>query len=277
MAYSSKMMENYNVASIFVIESSQEIEEIKIDLANNGYNAIRIQEGLDLHGVFASSIQAQISARQEQYSKSMLATTAFNIAVDVYQGLVNLFRVTFENEKDIMLELGLYGKREQSASGFITQSTHFYNTLLNKDKIYNRIAKFQITKEMLQADLQLVKDFEQFNKEQEAAKGTFGKTTDLRDKSYRELRHWMREFEKVNKIVFKKKPYLLEQLRFKALSNITNKQKTTDSTDGQTTAKTKKTKNGAPITPLTNNTTETIPVTPALNNQESPTANNQES
>jgi cytochrome c556 len=257
MAYTSKNMENYNVAAIFTIENSQLIDEIRIELVNRGYDAIRMQEGIDLHGDFASSIQAQISARQEQYSKTMRAMIAYNIAVNVYQGLVNLFRVTLENERDIMLELGLIGKREQSASGFIVQSTHFYNTLLNKDKIYNRIAKFQITKEMLQADLQLVKDFEQANREQEDAKGAFGEKTNLRDKAYRKLRHWMREFERVNKIVFKDKPYLLERLQFKALTEITNKKKPTDPTDEQ---------------PPT-----TTPATQVQNNPESVTANNHES
>jgi cytochrome c556 len=261
MAYTSKMMENYNVAAIFTIENSQLIDEIRIELVNRGYDVIRMQEGADLHGDFASSIQAQISARQEQYSKTMRAMTAYNIAVNVYQGLVNLFRVTLENERDIMLELGLIGKREQSTSGFITQSTHFYNTLLNKDKIYNRIAKFQITKEMLQADLQLVKDFEQANKEQEAAKGAFGEKTELRDKAYRKLRHWMREFERVNKIVFYDKPYLLERLRFKALTDISRKEKpTTTPTDGQ---------------PPTQTTTP--PTTQVPSNPESVTANNHES
>jgi len=261
MAFTSKNMENYNVAAIFTIENSQLIDEIRIELVNRGYDAIRIQEGLDLHSAFASAIQAQISARQEQYSKTMIATTAFNIAVNMYQGLVNLFRVTFENERDIMLELGLIGKREQSASGFIAQSTHFYNTLLNKDRIYNRIAKFQITKEMLQADLLLVKDFEQANKEQEAAKGVYGESVDLREKTYRKLRHWMREFEKVNKIVFKDKPYLLERLRFKALTEISRREKTdTTPTDGQTTTQ-----------------TTTTPATQVQNNPESVTANNHES
>ncbi|MCX6582849.1 MAG: hypothetical protein NT166_21950 [Candidatus Aminicenantes bacterium] len=257
MAYSSKMMENYSVAAIFTIENSQGIDEIRIELNNRGYDAIRIQEGADLHSDFASAIQAQIIARQEQYTKTMRTLTAFNIAFNVYQGLVNLLRVTFENEKDIMQELGLFGKRERSASGFITQSTFFYNTLLNKDKIYNRIAKFQITKEMLQADLELVNDFEKANQEQEDAKGSFKEETKKRDISYRKLRHWMREFEKVNKIVFHDKPYLLERLRLQALTDITNKTKPTDSTDDQ---------------PPT-----TTPATQVQSNPESVTANNHES
>jgi len=261
MAYSSKMMENYNVAAIFTIENSQGIDEIRIELNNRGYDAIRIQEGADLHSDFASAIQAQIIARQEQYTKTMRTLTAFNIAFNVYQGLINLLRVTFENEKDIMQELGLFGKRERSASGFITQSTFFYNTLLNKDKIYNRIAKFQITKEMLQADLELVKDFEKANQEQEDAKGAFSEAVDLRDKAYRKLRHWMREFEKINKIVFYDKPYLLERLRFKALTDITRYTKSsTTPSDGQTTTK-----------------TTTTPTTQVQNNPESVTANNHES
>jgi len=248
------------VAAIFTIENSQQIEEIRIELANRGYDAIRIQEGADLHIDFASAIQAQIIARQEQYTKTMRALTAYNVAFNVYQGLVNLLRITFENERDIMQELGLFGKRERSASGFITQSTFFYNTLLNKDRIYNRIAKFQITKEMLQADLELVKDFEKANREQEDAKGLFGEATDLRDKAYRKLRHWMREFEKINKIVFYDKPYLLERLRFKALTDISRKEKPStvppDSQQPPATA---------------------APATQVQSNPESVTANNHES
>lgn len=226
MSYSNKRMEDYSVASLIAIENSQVSEEIKTAIDGMGYDALSMQVGFDLHSVFAKSIQDHIIARLEQYAKTKRAKTAFNIAFTVYQGLVNLFRVTLENEKDLMEELGLYGERDHTTSGFITQSTHFYNTLLQKDKIFNRIAKFQITKEILQADLKLVNDFEIANRERKDAMGVFQRATAARGEAYRALRHWMREFEKTCRIVLKDKPQLCERLGFREPSDISRKTKT---------------------------------------------------
>jgi hypothetical protein len=257
MAYMNKMMEDYNVASLIAIENSQLSEEIKTAINGIGYDAISIQVGLDLHSVFARSIQEHIAARLNQSAATKRARIALHMALDVYQGLVNLFRVTFENDKDIMSELGLYGDRDHTTSGFIVQSTHFYNTLLTKDKIYNRITKFQITKEMLQADLNLVRDFEVANREKIDARGVYQRATAARNEAYHALRHWMKEFEKSCRIVLKDKPQLCERLGFRELSDIvTHSKSSTNSTDDQTTSKTTAT-----------------PATPVQNNQES--ANNQ--
>jgi hypothetical protein len=263
MAYINKMMEDYSVAALIAIENSQVSEEIKSAIGNMGFDATRIQVGLDLHSVFARSIQDHIAARLNQFAATKRARIALTVAFDVYLGLVNLFRTTFENEQDIMQELGLLGVRDHTTSGFIVQSTHFYNTLLTKDKIYNRIAKFQITKEMLQADLNLVRAFEVANREKMDARGVYQRATAARNEAYKALKHWMKEFEKTCRIVLKDKPQLCERLGFRDLSDIVRGGKSsTTPTDEQTKAK--------------NTKTATL-VTPAPNNQESPTANNHES
>lgn len=223
MSYSSKIMEDYVVSTIFAIENSQNVEEIKTDLLSMGYDITRIQEGTALHVLFKNAVQGQVAARQDQYAKTTRAKKMFNKAFRVYMGLVDLLRTTFENDNDLMQELGLVGDRERSASGFITQSTHFYNTLLQKDKIFNKISKFQITKEMLQADLALVTDFQKANQEKIDAMGFFQRATAVRNKSYLDLRHWMREFEKTCHIVLKDKPQLIEQLGFQDPSDIVRK------------------------------------------------------
>ncbi|MCX6582813.1 MAG: hypothetical protein NT166_21770 [Candidatus Aminicenantes bacterium] len=123
MSYINKMMEDYSVASLIAIENSQVSDEIKVAIAGIGYDVISIQVGLDLHSVFARTIQDHIAARLNQYAATKRARIAFTMAFDVYQGLVNLFRVTLENEKDIMQELDLYGDRNHTTSGFIVQST----------------------------------------------------------------------------------------------------------------------------------------------------------
>ncbi|MCX6584729.1 MAG: hypothetical protein NT166_31540 [Candidatus Aminicenantes bacterium] len=225
MAYINKMMEDYSVASLIAIENSQVSDEIKVAIGGIGYDAISIQVGLDLHSVFARTIQDHIAARLNQFAATKRARIAFTVAFDVYQGLVNLFRVTLENEKDIMQELGLYGERDHTTSGFIVQSTHFYNTLLLKDKIYNRIAKFQITKEMLQADLNLVRDFEVANREKIDARGVYQRATAARNEAYHPLKHWMKEFEKSCRIVLKDKPQLCERLGFRELTDIVSHSK----------------------------------------------------
>jgi hypothetical protein len=260
MAYINKMMENYSVAALIAIENSQVSDEIKVAIGGIGYDAISIQVGLDLHSVFARTIQDHIAARLNQYAATKRTRIAFTLAFDVYQGLVNLFRVTFENEKDLMEELGLYGDRDHSTSGFIVQSTHFYNTLLLKDKIYNRIAKFQITKEMLQADLNLVRDFEVANRDKMDARGVYQRATAARNEAYHPLKHWMKEFEKSCRIVLKDKPQLCERLGFRELSDIVRRPKPStvppDSQQPPATA---------------------APATQVQNNPESVTANNHES
>ncbi|MCX6582814.1 MAG: hypothetical protein NT166_21775 [Candidatus Aminicenantes bacterium] len=130
-----------------------------------------------------------------------------------------------------------------------------------KDKIYNRIAKFQITKEMLQADLNLVQDFEVANREKIDARGVYQRATAARNEAYHPLKHWMKEFEKSCRIVLKDKPQLCERLGFRELSDIvSHKKSSTTPTDGQTTP------------PPT-----TTPATQVQSNQESVTANNHES
>lgn len=227
MPETNRLMENYRVAAIFAIENSQNVEEIKVALNTIGYDEARIQEGTVLHTIFAEAVQAHIAARRDQYSKTLTADSVFDNAYSVYIDLVNLLRASLAGERIIMQELGLFGKRYRNASGFITQSTYFYSILLQKDRLFQRVSKFQITKEMLEANLDLVSEFEKANQIKRDAIGAFQRATEVRDKAYFELRHWMREFERACQIVLKGMPQLCERLGFREIRDITRKRKST--------------------------------------------------
>lgn len=238
MGYSHKILEEYIVASLISIENSQEIDEIRESIIDFGFGPEGIQEGRDMHTEFKRLVHDVVTKKQEKVSMGIRVRKKFRVAFVPYNEYVGMLRVHLVDDPEALELLGLNRPRDLSTAGFIAQATRFYQTLLTNDEVFNKITKFMLTREKLQAKFELVETYQRVDQKQEDSKGAFKRALAARDEYFVKFRKWMREYEKACRAALKDRPQLIERLAFTTLSQLISKRKkrTTEPTTTEPTA-----------------------------------------
>lgn len=162
--------------------------------------------------------QEQKIAHGEQLKATQLMEEAWEKAKIPYMDNVTLFRKTFANETGILSMLGLVGNRADGIAKWLEQANRFYSKALADDSIIEKVAYFNLTREKLQADWDLVKELEKAEAHQESCKGAAQDATKLRNAALKELREWFSKFVAAARIAFADRPQLLEKMGIKVKS-----------------------------------------------------------
>jgi hypothetical protein len=225
MSFTNRVMEIFAVSAANSIETSQNIPEIRDSIVEYGYGPVIIQEGRDMHTEFHGSVQEQVQMRQEVRAQNILTRSAFGTAYSSYLELVDMLRTHLSRDRATAFILGLPGQRERKPQAFITQATYFYKTLIGNDTVFNRITKYQLTREKLQAAFDLVIDYQEEFRKKEDANGAMQRATAKRNENFANFFKWVREFEKACRAALKDRPQLIERLGFSDLHNLRAKKK----------------------------------------------------
>jgi hypothetical protein len=233
-------MENVLSSARVAIENAQTNEEIKGFIINYGYDDERLQEGLELLKTADDLYQAQKSKRGEQITVSNQLQEKFDHAYNLYIGYVKLARLVLKDDPGAITTLGLVGERKRTFPGFIAQAKQFYLNAMNNEEIFEKIKKFAITKEKLQAGLDLLSEIEKTDSFQESKKGASQDATLLRNTAFKKLMQWMSEFTQASRIALASRPQLLETLGilarsegYKRKSKNENEEETEDLTESE--------------------------------------------
>ena len=212
MKISKRKMANVLASARVAIENAQANEEIKGFIVNYGFDDERLQEGSELLKTAEALYQEQKSKRGDQITVSNQLQEKFDHAYTLYMGYVKLSRLALKDDPGANTTLGLVGERNRTFSGFIAQAKQFYLNAMNNEEIFEKIKKFAITKEKLQAGLDLLSEIEKTDRPQESKKGASQDATLLRNTAFKELMQWMSEFTVASRIALASRPQLLETL-----------------------------------------------------------------
>ncbi|MCP5051929.1 MAG: hypothetical protein GY940_32475, partial [bacterium] len=116
-------------------------------------NIDRLQEALVLRNGDNTLYLSLLSNRGEQVKVGILLEQKLKLVSDKFSTFMNLLKLEFFNDPQLIREFGIEGEKKRTIPGFSAQSTNSYSNLKKKPHILKRVAKLNITPERLQADL----------------------------------------------------------------------------------------------------------------------------
>lgn len=181
-------------------------------LQSFGYTAKQFREALKktrgvekLHGE-----QKELQARQHEATR--IALQKRKIANDTYMRILKTCRLAFPGETELTYKLKLSGRRRHSFGGWIAQVTSFYQTILEDPNAVAVLARYNIPRKMLEKGMHQALEAEIASDFQVSTLGDAQNATDMKNRAFKELAGWVRDFLKVADVAFKKAPHLRKEI-----------------------------------------------------------------
>ena len=180
-----------------LIEKAMADPELAPLLARLGHDIAVLEQGRAL----CEQVRALQRTQELQYALRFDATSALKSARITAEtnltGLQELARLVFENEHGVGVALGLRSPGKVGLALWIERARRFYSNALAHPELLHRLARFNVTREQLEAGRQEVEALEQARRLQVSTHEQALKATRERDAAAAGLSRWMREFKVV--------------------------------------------------------------------------------
>ncbi|MEO1255190.1 MAG: hypothetical protein AAFY41_09945, partial [Bacteroidota bacterium] len=200
------------INSSVAITNGKSNAQINSEMALYSYSDAKMAEGEAL----LKDAQDKHEKQKQEYGEQYAATDALETAMfetnKQYMRHVKLARIAFEGDKEAINALQLQGRRKQTYTGWINQSSIFYKNALKNDAIKAELVSMNIPEATLMAMEEKIKDVHDKLTEQLKEKGEAQKATEVRDNALEDLLDWMAKYKAVAKVAFEDDPQLIEIL-----------------------------------------------------------------
>ncbi len=187
-------------------------EEAKTLLAAYGYTEPVNQEGKGLFDKAYVLNQTQKKEYGEKFGATEVYQKARLSAYEMYIEFAELTRRAYKRDKPVLNELDLVGERERTHGQLLVQMDHFYDIVMADANKLQKLARFAITVERLQAGHGLVETMKKTYQDQHKETSEAQRATRDRDEAMDVLDDWMSDFIVVAPMAFKKQPEFLERM-----------------------------------------------------------------
>ncbi|MEQ9439128.1 MAG: hypothetical protein RIG62_08760 [Cyclobacteriaceae bacterium] len=191
------------------LDAARTNTDITKDLAKQGYNGERIDEGIALLTTVKAGQQEYQNAIGDQCNATDALQKALEAANSTYMYQLKLARLAIPQDRDLWRTLKLNGRREKSFSGWLEQTEAFYANAPQALPLLKPHGITVASLEQAKAQIQAVMDA---RVKQTHSKGTAQVSKQQRDESIADLRAWMQDFIRTAKFVYAKNPQQLESL-----------------------------------------------------------------
>ena len=213
MILTNKSIEKYLEKTRITLQTLKDDAYVKGVILSYGYTDERLDEGIVLRSEVDEAYHVLITSRGEQAKSSLFLREKFDEVSKKFSYLASIFKTAFYETPELIKELGLDGERKRRISSFIVQATNFYTNTMAKQHILDSIARFQLTPEKLQAELDKVKVLQDLHKQHTNLMGENQRLTLERDKKLAKLKRYMKQLKTVLFMLFEQEnPQILERL-----------------------------------------------------------------
>ncbi|MCX6583104.1 MAG: hypothetical protein NT166_23265 [Candidatus Aminicenantes bacterium] len=213
MARTNKTIEIYLYREGLTLQDSKTDTLIKDQIGTYGYNDVRLEEGITMHGIVTSINQNLIAGRGEQLKLAVLVKDQFGEVRRKYSHLVEVLKSHFHNSKDIIKELALDDPIRQTIPTFVPRAINFYTLIINRPHLLAAAVIFGLTAEKLQEEINQVTKLLGLHKQHRILIGENQRLTKERDIKLEEFRRYMNEFKSILFMLFEKdNPQILERI-----------------------------------------------------------------
>jgi hypothetical protein len=153
-----------------------------------GFDEAKLDEGLQLLNELESAAQAQ----KVEYGEQLQATETFydtwKTTQKKYNIAVAIARIEFDEDAAAQTALQLGGRRKRAVAGWVSQATAFYQGLLDNAAWLAKMAGYDDAR--VQAELTLVSQLGELDRQQEKETGESRAATKARDDKYDVCNGW---------------------------------------------------------------------------------------
>lgn len=211
-AYSNKSQTVRLAHAELALNNAKNLPDLLADLALQGYGEEKLDEGLALLATAQTAVRTQDREYGEQLDASDRLTAEAKAARKVYMRHVKLARTVLEDDRGLLEDLGLRGRRKRSLVGWLDQARNFYTSALAKPEILARLDAVKITEPMLTDTLAAVEEVETQRRTAREEREDSQSATVAKDRAMEPLDTWMGTFFTVARVVFEDEPQKLEAL-----------------------------------------------------------------
>lgn len=194
------------------LNNAKDLPDLLADLSLQGYGEEKLDEGLALLATAQTAVPTQDREYGEQLDASDELTAEAQAARKVYMRHAKLARTVLEDDRGLLEDLGLRGRRKRSLVGWLDQARNFYTSALAKPEILARLDAIKITEPMLTDTLAAVEAVEEQRRTAREEREDSQSATVAKDKAMEPLDKWMGKSFKVARVVFEDEPQKLEAL-----------------------------------------------------------------
>lgn len=179
-----------------------------------GYNTERINVGIGNWDITIDKNNQKLIKKAEYHTASREARIIRVDADNTYMHHVDTSRLAFKDDPDTCEKLLLKGAREHNLGGWAHQAATYYENILAMPAAVEEMAKHNVPLEELQAGQQKVKAALEAAEVTRQKKAEAEDATQQKNKAYKILKAWMRDFLKIVDIAFKENPQFKEKAGF---------------------------------------------------------------
>lgn len=179
-----------------------------------GYTPIRLQAAKKLCEKAETAHYNQLSKRAEQITATSTYYQLKEKAHATYLHIIQTCRLAFAKEPAVQFQLELKGKRKHDHGGWTMQTKYFYDTILSLPGAVAQLAKYNITREDLEAGNRELKEAIAASARKLNGMAEAQMATDSKNRVFKELRGWMNDYLKMMQVALKPEPQLKEKLGF---------------------------------------------------------------
>jgi len=157
-----------------------------------------------------------VKQQEKEYGEKLGASDELDAAraeaYETYIDLVGLARIALKRDRNLQSQLDLGGEREKAHDESYMQMLNFYDAALNSPEIQNKLARFNVTPDKLNAGKALVAAIQEKKQARLKEASEAQRATHDRDEAMSAIDDWMSDFIGVSRIALRKHPEYLERL-----------------------------------------------------------------
>jgi hypothetical protein len=137
---------------------------------------------------------------------------AKDIFHEEYISDLELARIAFRNDQNILSKIDASGTRERGIAEYLGQAENFYKSLAEDPSLLEKMAVFGYTTEIINERLASIGNIWGHMRQIEREEGDSQHQVNIRDEKLDELDDWASIYKRVARVVFKDEPQYLEKL-----------------------------------------------------------------
>jgi hypothetical protein len=176
-----------------------------------GYTPERLQAGVDLYNETALSFQIQKKEYTEQYYATNSFVAAFETFRKTFSNFCKIARIAFRTKIEGMSLIPVNTKII-AYSNWKVPASAFYNGVLSSEILLEEMAKFGVTPETLNNEINNLASLEVLSQKRFIEEGEAQTSTENRNRKFNQLRQYCSDLRTIAKIALADNPQQLEKL-----------------------------------------------------------------
>ncbi|WKS95667.1 hypothetical protein [Riemerella columbina] len=201
-------LENYRV----LFTNLEEVQDLKTELADYGYDDAKIAEGKALFDHTQQLYDQNKQETAEEKEAYAQFSDAFSTLKKAYSKHRKVAKVALMKKPELWKTLALDGSLSAAYLKAMQEIKTFYQQAQSHSEAKPLLEKFKINKEAVDTQVAQIEKVETLRAKYEKEKGENQNATQQKNKAFADLSDWVREFYAVAQIALDDRPQLMESI-----------------------------------------------------------------